>query len=165
MRAAPAGYRPSGLPVRGRAAFSRCPEGWIARRSRPCGVALRVGARRNRSRRQFSLLCLPGQTRFFPGLVFQRQVVLARLVRDVWKSLEKGFATVKMALEEAGRRGERFFERLCHRMWLFHLHSTVKRRPFSPFSPWRNPCLGYFIGYSFGISRNKASTVFYDTAF
>ena len=57
-----------------------------------------------------------------------------------------------------------FFFWLCHSIWLFHLHSTVKIRPFSPFSPWRNPCLGYFIGYSFGISRNKASTIFYDTA-
>ena len=25
--------------------------------------------------------------------------------------------------------------RLCHGMWLFHLHSTVKRRPFSPVFP------------------------------
>ena len=54
--------------------------------------------------------------------------------------------------------------RLRHSMWLFHLHGTVKIRPFSPFSPWLNPCSGYFIGYSFGISRNKASTLFYDTA-
>ena len=41
-------------------------------------------------------------------------------------------------------------KRFCHSMWLFHLHSTVKIRP--------------FIDYSFGISRNKASTIFYDTA-
>ena len=26
-------------------------------------------------------------------------------------------------------------ERLCHGMWLFHLHSTVKRQPFSPIFP------------------------------
>ena len=50
-------------------------------------------------------------------------------------------------------------------MWLFHLHSRVKIDLFLQFSPWRNPCLGHFIGYSFGISRNKASTLFYDTAF
>ena len=28
-----------------------------------------------------------------------------------------------------------FFERLCHSMWLFHLHSMVKIQPFSPVFP------------------------------
>ena len=36
---------------------------------------------------------------------------------------------------------------------------------FSSISHWWAPWLGYFIRYSFGVSRNKASTVFYGTAF
>ena len=50
-------------------------------------------------------------------------------------------------------------------MWLFHLHSTLKNRAFFQFSPRRDPRLRYFSGYPFGVSRKKASTIFYNTAF
>ncbi len=53
---------------------------------------------------------------------------------------------------------------LCHGMWLFHLHSTLKIQLFIRFSPWRNPQLKYFVSYPFGISKEKASAVFYGTA-
>ena len=59
----------------------------------------------------------------------------------------------------------RYTKRLCHRMWLFHLHSTVKIQSFSPVLPSAESMLGAFGGYSFGISRNKTSTIFYDTAY
>ena len=50
---------------------------------------------------------------------------------------------------------------------LLYLHSMVKIQMFSPFFPFFRrwaPCLGPFIGYFFGISRNRASAIFYDTA-
>ena len=44
----------------------------------------------------------------------------------------------------------------CHSMWLFYLHSMGNYRLFLwLFCRWA-PCLGYFTGYSFGISRNQA---------
>ena len=43
-----------------------------------------------------------------------------------------------------------FSERLCHSMWLFHLHSTVKIQPFYP-----NLGLRYFADHSFGTLRKK----------
>ena len=55
-------------------------------------------------------------------------------------------------------------ERLCHSMWLFHLHSMVKIQPLSLVFPLRNSWLKYFVSYSFGTSRKKVSTIFYDTA-
>ena len=58
--------------------------------------------------------------------------------------------------------------RLCHGMWLFHLHRTVNIRPFSPFFPLaesRNLRLRHFAGYPFGASRKKIAAVFYGTAF
>ena len=36
---------------------------------------------------------------------------------------------------------------------------------FFRFFPWRNLWLRHFVGYSFGISRKKALTIFYDRAF
>ena len=38
-------------------------------------------------------------------------------------------------------------------------------RLFIRFSPWRDPQLRHFAGYSSGISRKKASTIFWGTAF
>ena len=38
-------------------------------------------------------------------------------------------------------------------------------QPLFPFSPWREPRPRHFAGYPFGVSRKKASTVFYNTAF
>ena len=55
-------------------------------------------------------------------------------------------------------------QRLCHSMWLFLFCSAVKIRPFFQLSPWRDPRLRPFIGYFFGASRNKTSTVSYGTA-
>ncbi len=37
----------------------------------------------------------------------------------------------------------------------------VKIQPFFQFSPWRDPRLRLFAGYPFGVSRNKASTIFF----
>ena len=48
---------------------------------------------------------------------------------------------------------------LCYSMWLFHLHSAVKIRPFFRFSPWQAPRPRHFAGYPFGASRKKASTI------
>ena len=45
-------------------------------------------------------------------------------------------------------------------MWLFHLHSAMKIRPFLRFSPWRDPRPRHFSGYPFGVSRKKASAIF-----
>ena len=44
--------------------------------------------------------------------------------------------------------------------------STVrwKYSLFLRFSPWREPRIRHFVGYPFGASRKKASTVFYNTA-
>jgi len=42
----------------------------------------------------------------------------------------------------------------------FHLHNTVKRQPFSPGFPLAESIAKAFSGYSFGISRKKASTLF-----
>ena len=56
-------------------------------------------------------------------------------------------------------------KRLCYRLWLFHLHSAMKIRPFLRFSPWRDPRPRHFSGYPFGVSRKKASAIFYDTAY
>ena len=55
-------------------------------------------------------------------------------------------------------------ERLCHSIWLFYFILYWKYSLFLQFSRWWAPWLGHFIGYSFGISRNKASTVSYGTA-
>ncbi|WP_308770875.1 hypothetical protein [uncultured Bilophila sp.] len=49
-------------------------------------------------------------------------------------------------------------------MWLFHFHSAVKNRAFFPVFPLGDPRLRYFWGYPFGVSRKKASTIFYNTA-
>ena len=42
--------------------------------------------------------------------------------------------------------------------------STLKIQLFIRFSPWRNPQLKYFVSYPFGISKEKVSVGFYDTA-
>ena len=40
--------------------------------------------------------------------------------------------------------GPGVFFRFCYSMWLFHLHSAVKIRPFFQFSPWQAPRLRHF---------------------
>ena len=60
--------------------------------------------------------------------------------------------------------GPGVFFRFCYSMWLFHLHSAVKIRPFFRFSPWQAPRPRHFAGYPFGASRKKASAIFYNTA-
>ena len=57
------------------------------------------------------------------------------------------------------------FYRLCYSMWLFHLHSAVKIRPFYPVFPLAGSTDKAFAGYPFGTSGKKASTIFYNTAF
>ena len=57
------------------------------------------------------------------------------------------------------------FSWLCHSIWLLFIYNMLKLPVFlSHFADglhdWR-----HFIGYSFGISRNNVSTVFYGTAF
>ena len=67
----------------------------------------------------------------------------------------------------------------CHRMWLFHLYSTVKIQPFSPVFPlaessakafcrlflwnFKEKSINRFLWHS--LSRKQASTIFYGTAF
>ena len=55
---------------------------------------------------------------------------------------------------------------ICYRMWLLHLHSMVKERErlFPSFPRWWILWLVDFIGYSLGISGNKASAISYGTA-
>ena len=48
-------------------------------------------------------------------------------------------------------------------MWLLHLHRAVKNTAFFQFSPRRDPRLRPFSGYPFGVSREKASNIFYNT--
>ena len=59
-------------------------------------------------------------------------------------------------------RSEYFW--LCYSLWLFHLHSAVKRQPFSPVFPLAGATAKAFSGYPCGTSRKKASTMFYNTA-
>ena len=54
--------------------------------------------------------------------------------------------------------------RLCQSIWLFYACNTLKIQFFQFFADGLHGW-GHFIGYSFGISRNKVSTVFYGTAF
>ena len=56
-------------------------------------------------------------------------------------------------------------KRRCYSLWLFHLHSAVKIQPFSPVFPLAGAAIRHFVGYPFGASRKKASTVFYNTAY
>ena len=69
------------------------------------------------------------------------------------------------AMAASSRDSSIFSGRLCYSLWLFHLHSAMKIQPFFRFSPWRDPRLRHFSGYPFGVSRKKASTIFYNTAF
>ena len=66
----------------------------------------------------------------------------------------------KKALFSSRCKHERFY----HSIWLFHLHSMVKIQALSLVFPLRNSWLKYFVSYSFGTSRKKASAIFYDTA-
>ena len=66
----------------------------------------------------------------------------------------------KKALFSSRCKHERFY----HSIWLFHLHNMVKIQPLSLVFPLRNSWLKYFVSYSFGTSRKKASAIFYDTA-
>ena len=54
--------------------------------------------------------------------------------------------------------------RPCHGTWLFCLGNMLKNIYFFSNFPLAGSMTGDFIGYPFGISRDKASTVFYDTA-
>ena len=57
------------------------------------------------------------------------------------------------------------FSWLCHSIWLLFIYNMLKIPVFFIPFRWWAPWLGDFIGYSFGISRNNVSTVFYGTAF
>jgi len=48
-------------------------------------------------------------------------------------------------------------------MWLFYIHNAVKIQTFLVF-PLAESIAKAFIGYFFGTSRKKASTLFYGTA-
>ena len=55
-------------------------------------------------------------------------------------------------------------ERLCHGMWLFHLHSTVDIQPFSPAFPLAEFLAKAFFRLFLWNFKEKASAIFYDTA-
>ena len=48
-------------------------------------------------------------------------------------------------------------ERLCHSMWLFHIHRMVNIQIFYPLFLLSESIANVFFCYSFGISRKKAS--------
>ena len=50
-------------------------------------------------------------------------------------------------------------------MWLFHLHSAVKIRPFYPVFPLAGATDNAFFRLSLWNFKKKTSTIFYDTAF
>ena len=52
---------------------------------------------------------------------------------------------------------------LCYSMWLFHFHSAVEHTAFFSVFPLAGAAAKAFFRLSFGTSRKKASTIFYDT--
>ena len=50
-------------------------------------------------------------------------------------------------------------------MWLFHLHSTLKLQLFYPVFPLAESTAKTFCWLSLWNFKEKASTIFYDTAF
>ena len=55
-------------------------------------------------------------------------------------------------------------KRLCHSMWVFHLHSTVNMRPFSPVFPLAESLAKALCWLSLWNFKEKISNVFYSTA-
>ena len=71
-----------------------------------------------------------------------------------------------------------FYDRLCHSVWWFHLHSTVKIQPFSPVFPladfmaeafcWLFPWnfkekgINHFLWYSLSVCYWDKTTIYYD---
>ncbi len=69
-----------------------------------------------------------------------------------------------------------FYDRLCHSVWWFHLHSTVKRQPFSPVFPlaesivetffwlfiwnFKKKSISHFLRYSLMIQPNFTTSKF-----
>ena len=58
-----------------------------------------------------------------------------------------------------------FSDWICHGMWLVHLHSTVNIQPFSPVFPLAGSTAKAFCRLSLWSFKEKASTIFYYTAF
>ena len=78
-----------------------------------------------------------------------------------WKS---GNSLAFMVSSSRTDADSNFFKRLCHGMWLFHLHSAVKIQPFSPVFPLVGSTAKAFCRLSLWSLKEKASTVFYNTA-
>ena len=53
-----------------------------------------------------------------------------------------------------------FSERLCHSMWLFHLHSTVKIQPFYPVFPLAGSTAKAFFQLSLWNFKEKSINYF-----
>ena len=53
-----------------------------------------------------------------------------------------------------------FYGRLCHSVWWFHLHSTVKRQPFSPVFPLAESIAEAFFWIFLWNFNKKASAIF-----
>ena len=58
-----------------------------------------------------------------------------------------------------------FFIGSIYSMWLLHLHSTVEMQPFSPAFPLAGATAKAFFRLSPWSFKEKASTIFYNTAF
>ena len=83
-----------------------------------------------------------GKRGFFPVWCFKDKSSWHASSETSGKAVKRDSLRSKRRWKRRG--GERFFERLCHRMWLFRLHSTVKRRPFSPVFPSAESMFGAF---------------------
>ena len=71
---------------------------------------------------------------------------------------------MRPAYWEAVKKRMRFWARPCHGMWLFYIYNMLKIQVLSKFL-LRDSMIEALLGDSFGVSRNKASTASYDTAF
>ena len=69
-------------------------------------------------------------------------------------SLPLGHHTSSLSLSLSHARA---FLRLCHSMWLFHIHRMVNIQIFYPLFLLSESIANVFFCYSFGISRKKAS--------
>ena len=74
-----------------------------------------------------------------------------------WKS---GDSLAFMVSSSRTDADSNFFKRLCHGVWLFHLHSAVKIQPFPPVFPLAESTAKAFCRLSLWCFKEKASTIF-----
>ena len=112
----------------------------------------------------FVLLC-HGMLLFHPTVWWKYGLFLQVLLwRALWLRLFLGYSF------GTSRRHQPFLWYsllfgLYYSMWLFHLHSAIKNRAFFLVFPLAGSTVKTFSGYAFGVPREKASPIFYNTAF